>query len=160
MASIVAKPSCFHDVFDLIQILPNTYFIRAMACVFGKPSAAMSKELSGEEKEREAQQAKHLGEEGLAKLETTLANAMSENEHPIPADILTSLPIPDLEKVRGIPLFTARLSPLPDAVALEVVEESVRDMKSEDAEDIVAGLKGDSDVPAVCFNADLTNIDR
>mmetsp|Transcript_27016 Transcript_27016/g.48746 ORF Transcript_27016/g.48746 Transcript_27016/m.48746 type:complete len:971 (+) Transcript_27016:401-3313(+) len=146
------------------QGLTREYILdRPMAVVLGKPSAAMSKEISDGEKEREAQQAKDLGEDGLELLTKTLEGAMAENEQPIPEEILTSLPVPDLEKVPSIPLFTARLSPSllfpQDSLELAIVPESVRDVSTEDAEAIVTGLKGDSELAAVPFHADLTHID-
>jgi len=134
---------------------------RPMAVVLGKPSAAMSKEISDGEKEREAQQAKDLGEDGLERLSKTLEDAMAENEKAIPEEILTSLPIPDLEKVPSIPLFTAHLSPSSKSpLELGIVSESVRDVSTEDAGAIVSKLKGEAaDLTAVPFHADLTHID-
>ena len=121
----------------------------------------MSKEISDGEKEREAQQARDLGVKGLIKLGKTLDDAMDDNEQPIPEEILTSLPVPDLEKVPSIPCFTARLSPSEKELKLGIVEESVRDVKMEDAEAIVAKLKGESGSTVnVPFHADLTHIDR
>lgn len=130
-----------------------------MAVVLGKPSAAMSKEISDGEKEREAQQAKDLGEGGLDRLSKTLENAMATNEEPIPPEILTSLPVPDLEKVPSIPLFTARLSPSSNSLELAVISESVRDVSLEDADAIVAGLKQNTKGTAIPFHADLCHID-
>jgi len=146
------------------QGLMKEYILdRPMAVVLGKPSAAMSKEISEGEKEREAQQAKDLGEEGLECLAKTLENAMAENEQPIPDEILTSLPVPDLSKVPSIPLFTVRLSPSAgpssNSLDLAIVPESVRDVSMEDAEVIVAGLKKDVELDTVPFHADLTHID-
>lgn len=143
------------------QGLMKEYILdRPMAVVFGKPSAAMSKEISDGEKEREAQQARDLGVKGLIKLGKTLDDAMDDNEQPIPEEILTSLPVPDLEKVPSIPCFTARLSPSEKELKLGIVEESVRDVKMEDAEAIVAKLKGESGSTVnVPFHADLTHID-
>lgn len=130
-----------------------------MAVVFGKPSAALSKGIQNSEKEREAQQGKDLGVEGLERLAKILEAAMEENEHPIPGDILTSLPVPDLEKVPSIPLFTARLYPTSTELSLAIVPESIRDVGWEESEAIIARLKGDSTLTAVPFHADLTNID-
>ena len=130
-----------------------------MAVVHGTPSAAMSKEISDGEKEREAQQAKDLGEEGLKALAKTLETAMEENEHPIPEDILTSLPVPDIEKVPSIPLFTARLSPSSNSLDMTVVPESVRGVSAEYSEAIIDGLKKDSKLTSGSFPLDLTHID-
>lgn len=135
-------------------------FGRPMAVVLGMPSAAMSKEISDGEKEREAKQAEDLGEEGLARLARTLEDAMAENERPIPQDVLTSLPVPDIEKVPSIPLFTARLAPSSSGPpSLDIVRESVRGVSPEDAEVIVAGLKEGVKSKTIPFHADFTHID-
>lgn len=133
---------------------------RPMAAVLGKPSAATAKESSQKEKEREAAQAKELGEEGLKKMADILEAAMAKNEAPIPDGILTSLPVPDLNKVPSIPLFNIRLSPS-DSLSLGIIPESVRDVKAEDADAILARLKSDASqiqMPAP-FHADFTHID-
>lgn len=88
----------------------------------------MSNAISEGEKEREAKQAEELGTEGLERLAKTLEEAMAENEKEIPEEILTSLPVPDLEKVPSIPLFSARLSPSLNLLALDIIPE--RDRKS------------------------------
>ena len=130
-----------------------------MAVVLGKPSASLSKGIQGSETAREAQQGKDLGVDGMERLAKILEVAMDENEHPIPGDILTSLPVPNLEKVPSIPLFTSRLYPSSTNLDLAVVPESVRDVSGEEMEVVVAGLKDESTLTAVPFHADLTHID-
>ncbi len=130
-----------------------------MAVVFGKPSAALSNRIQESEQERESQQSKDLGVEGLARLAKILEAAMEENERPIPGDILTSLPVPDVAKVPSIPLFTARLYPSSTDLILAVVPESIRDVREDESEAILAGLKRDSSLTSVPFHADLTHID-
>ncbi|KAL3776496.1 hypothetical protein HJC23_013239 [Cyclotella cryptica] len=136
---------------------------RPMAVVLGKPSAAMANELSQKEKEREAQQAQNLGEDGLKNLANVLEAAMAKNEEPIPEEILTSLPIPDLEKVPSIPLFTARLSPtVNDTWSLDIIPESVRGVNMHDMNGIVDQLKKEAEgaaLGAAPFHADFTHID-
>lgn len=142
------------------QELAKKYILdRPMVVVLGKPSASMATKIADDEKERESQQAKDLGEEGLKRLADTLDEAMAKNEEPIPEEILTSLPVPDLEKVPSIPLFTVRLSPSNDSLPLTIIPESIRDVSMFDAESIVAGLKKDSPALASPFHADLTHID-
>ncbi|KAL7545324.1 hypothetical protein ACHAWF_010434, partial [Thalassiosira exigua] len=142
------------------QGLMKEYILdRPMAVVLGKPSAAMSKEIQDGDTEREAKQAKDLGEEGLKRLAKTVEDAMVENEHPIPEEILTSLPVPDLEKVPSIPLFNARLSPSSNSLALEVTPESVRGVSANDSTAIVSGMKKDTDSTSIPFHADLSHID-
>ena len=130
-----------------------------MAVVLGKPSASLSKGIQDSETAREAQQGKDLGVDGLERLAKILELAMDENEHPIPGDILTSLPVPNLEKVPSIPLFTSRLYPSSTNLDLAVVPESVRDVSEEEMEVVVAGLKDESTLTGVPFHADLTHID-
>jgi Zn-dependent M16 (insulinase) family peptidase len=143
------------------QELMKKYILdRPMAVVLGKPSAEMSKQISDGENEREAKQAQELGEEGLSRLAKTLDDAMEANEEPIPEDILLSLPVPDLNKVPSIPLFTARLSPSMDGLPVSIIPESVRGFSMDDAEAVAAQMtKEVSKASAAPFPADLTHID-
>ncbi|KAL7480138.1 hypothetical protein ACHAW6_005844 [Cyclotella cf. meneghiniana] len=146
------------------QSLIKQYVLdRPMAVVLGKPSAALANELSQKEKEREAQQAQQLGEDGLKNLADILEAAISKNEQPIPDEILTSLPVPDLERVPSIPLFTARLSPkMSDSWSLDIIPESVRGVNMNDLNELVSRLKKDAEeasLTAAPFHADLTHID-
>ena len=143
------------------QGLMKKYILdKPMAVVFGKPSAQMSKQIADGEKERETKQAEELGEEGLSQLAKTLDDAMEANEEPIPEDILTSLPVPDLDKVPSIPLFTARLSPSTDAMPLAVIPESIRGFSVEDAEAVATKMKNEvSNSSSAPFPADLTHIE-
>jgi len=83
---------------------------------------------------------------------------MTENEHPIPEDILTSLPVPDIEKVPSIPLFTARLSPSANVLDLTVVTESVNGVSTEESKAIIEGVKKDTKLTSGPFSIDLTHI--
>jgi Zn-dependent M16 (insulinase) family peptidase len=143
------------------QGLMKKYILdRPMAVVLGKPSAEMSKQISDGEKERESKQAEELGEEGLSRLAKTLEEAMEKNEEPIPEEILLSLPVPNLEKVPSIPLFTARLSPSMDGLPISIIPESVRGFSMDDAEALAAQMTKDvSKATAAPFHADLTHID-
>jgi len=143
------------------QELMKKYILdRPMAVVLGKPSAEMSKQISDGEKERESKQAEELGEKGLSQLAKTLDDAMETNEEPIPEDILLSLPVPDLDKVPSIPLFTARLSPSMDGLPVSIIPESVRGFSTDDAEAVAAKLSNEvSKASAAPFPADLTHID-
>lgn len=55
-----------------------------------------------EEKERIAVQVKALGPEGLAKKKEEFEKAKSENETPVPDDVLKSFPVPDIESISWI----------------------------------------------------------
>jgi len=152
----------FYTIFYLVIFLYTHKHLtlkRPMAVVFGKPSSAMSKEISDGEKKREEEQAVELGKEGLEQLSTTLEKAMKENEHPIPESILTSLPVPDIKKVPSIPLFTSRVSPSSNSLDLAVVPDSVKGFSTEDTEAIVELLRKDAKVTASPFPIDLTHID-
>ena len=144
------------------QNLIKDYILdRPMAAVLGKPSAKMAAESSQKEKDREAAQAKELGEKGLTKLADVLENAMTKNESPIPEEILTSLPVPDLEKVPSIPLFTARLSPFANGeILFDIIPESVRGVKEDDALAVVAKMKSEAETVNIApFYSDFTHID-
>ena len=73
------------------------YFVSAPSLtVIGKPSAALADRIEKEEKARLEAQRKELGEEGLKKNEKVLEDAMKESNEPIPAEMLTGFPIPDV----------------------------------------------------------------
>lgn len=143
------------------NLIKNYILDRPMAAVLGKPSAKMAAESSQKEKDREAAQAKELGEDGLKKLADILENAMTKNESPIPEKILTSLPVPNLEKVPSIPLFTARLSPSVDGkISFDIIPESVRGVKEGDASAVISKMKSEAGkVNIAPFHADFTHID-
>ena len=56
------------------------------------------------DKEKDSKTAAELGEEGRGRLAKTLEDAVTKNKQPVPLDILTSLPVPDLGKVPSMPL--------------------------------------------------------
>lgn len=79
------------------------YFVDANYVVIaGKPSAQLAENLESEEKARLAAQIDKLGPDGLARAEKDLEAAKAEHEKPIPKDVLTSFPVPDVKSISWI----------------------------------------------------------
>ena len=70
----------------------------------GKPSAAMAKRLEEEEKVRLALQKEALGKEGLEAAEKKVEEAKKEHDTPIPTEVLTNFPVPDVKSISWIPV--------------------------------------------------------
>ncbi|KAG6820112.1 hypothetical protein H0H93_005259 [Arthromyces matolae] len=85
--------------------LLQKYYIDAQAViVLGKPSAALAEKLEKDEKERIVRQVEKLGPEGLKKAEEELEAAKAEHDQPIPTELLTSFPVPDVKSIAWIPV--------------------------------------------------------
>lgn len=81
------------------------YFIKpSYIVVRGKPSASMADKLEKTEKSRIAAQVKKLGPDGIAKATKELEEAKAEHEKPIPTEILTAFPVPDVKSISWIPV--------------------------------------------------------
>lgn len=81
------------------------YFVdQPYTVVIGRPSANLAEKLETIEKARLAAQVERLGHEGLAKAEQELDAAKAEHELPIPKEILTSFPVPDVRSIPWIPV--------------------------------------------------------
>ena len=76
--------------------------------ILGTPSAALSKKLKSDERDRVAEQKRRLGRKGLKDLENKLAQAKAENDREIPREILTSFKVPDTSSIHFISTATAR----------------------------------------------------
>ncbi|KAH7931086.1 hypothetical protein BV22DRAFT_1027850 [Leucogyrophana mollusca] len=86
---------------DLLQ----KYFVDPPYIVIrGKPSASLQEKLENDEKARIAAQVAKLGPTGLAQAEKELEAAKAEHEKPIPTEILTSFPVPDVKSISWIPV--------------------------------------------------------
>lgn len=72
--------------------------------VVGKPSADLAKQIEEDEKVRIAKQIESLGPEGLKKAATLLESSKAENDKPIPKEVLTSFPVPDVKGISWIPV--------------------------------------------------------
>ncbi|KAI6153510.1 Metalloenzyme, LuxS/M16 peptidase-like protein [Pisolithus tinctorius] len=85
--------------------LLNKYFVDAnYVAIIGKPSAHLAEKLERDEKARLAAQVEKLGPEGLAQAKKDLEAAKEEHEKPIPKDVLTSFPVPDVKSISWIPV--------------------------------------------------------
>lgn len=81
------------------------YFVnQPYTVVIGRPSANLAEKLETIEKARLAAQVEKLGPEGLASATKELEAAKAEHELPIPKEILTSFPVPDVKSISWIPV--------------------------------------------------------
>lgn len=64
----------------------------------------MADKLEKTEKARIAAQVKKLGPTGLAKATKELEDAKAEHDKPIPTDVLTAFPVPDVKSISWIPV--------------------------------------------------------
>jgi hypothetical protein len=64
----------------------------------------MADKLEKDEKARIEAQIKELGPEGLAKLGKVLDDAKAEHDKPIPDEIITAFPVPDVKTITWIPV--------------------------------------------------------
>jgi len=90
------------------SILPRNgcrfYLEQPSVVILGKPSARLADNLEESEKARIANQVEKLGPEGLKKVEQKLETAKEIQSKPIPTDILTSFPVPDVKSIFRIPV--------------------------------------------------------
>ena len=84
------------------------YVEQPSVVILGKPSAKVADNLEKAEKARIAKQIETLGPEGLKEAERKLIAAKEENNKPIPPEILTSFPIPDVKSISWIPVQTVQ----------------------------------------------------
>lgn len=81
------------------------YFLdQPYTVVVGRPSANLAERLEAVEKARLAAQVEKLGPQGLANAGQELEAAKAEHELPIPTEILTSFPVPDVNSISWIPV--------------------------------------------------------
>lgn len=76
--------------------------------ILGVPSRELSKKLKADEKSRVKAQQDKLGEEGLKRLAEKLEAAKTENDKPIPDEMLGQFTIPGTSSIHFIPTTTAR----------------------------------------------------
>jgi hypothetical protein len=72
--------------------------------VCGQPSSALADRLEQDEKARIAQQVETLGPDGLERAQLALVQAKAEHDKPIPQDVLTSFPVPNVNSISWIPV--------------------------------------------------------
>ena len=80
------------------------YIDQPSVVIIGKPSAMLADKLERDEKARLAEQVKKLGPEGLEEAVKKLEEAKGEHSKPIPTDVLSSFPIPDVKSIFWIPV--------------------------------------------------------
>lgn len=89
--------------------LLRSYFVDAhRVVVCAKPSSALQEKLESEENARVDKQVKQLGPDGIKKLGEELEAAKKENDTPVPQDVLTSFPVPDVSTISWIPVTSAQ----------------------------------------------------
>ena len=93
------------------DILSKYYDAPDRLVIRGKPSASLADKLEMEEKARVAAQVKRLGPGGLAELEKKLAAAKDEHDQPIPEEVLTNFPVPDVKGISWISVQSANNAP-------------------------------------------------
>ena len=125
------------DTFSWISLLQDHILSRPFALVVGKPSSDLASSVTSDETEREKKQASDLGTDGLKKLESTLEDAVSFNEREIPGDVLTSVPVPSLDRVKAVPLLSVRGA----GTVVSVVEKSGKGVSVEDTELVLSNLR-------------------
>ncbi|KAF8898648.1 Metalloenzyme, LuxS/M16 peptidase-like protein [Infundibulicybe gibba] len=90
------------------DLLRKYYIDPPSVIICGKPSASLAKKLEQEEKVRVAEQVTRLGPAGLKQAEKDLEDAKAEHDRPIPTEILTSFPVPDVKSISWIPVQSAQ----------------------------------------------------
>ncbi|KAH7391757.1 zinc metalloprotease-like protein [Pyrenochaeta sp. MPI-SDFR-AT-0127] len=76
--------------------------------ILGKPSLALSEKIKADELARVKAQQEKLGEEGLKKLTEKLKEAQTENDKPIPEEIIAGVKVPSTESIHFFDTTTAR----------------------------------------------------
>ncbi|KAG8802435.1 hypothetical protein FRC17_006413, partial [Serendipita sp. 399] len=94
-----------------IDALLKYYLADARIIIRGKPSASLADRLKDEEKARVEAQVKELGPDGLVKLEKALEEAKADHDKPIPEEILTGFPVPDVKSISWISVQSAQNFP-------------------------------------------------
>ncbi|EAU93061.2 cytoplasmic protein [Coprinopsis cinerea okayama7 len=87
-------------------LLQKYYIDPPSVVVVGRPSGTLAEKLEKDEIKRIEEQVARLGPEGLKKAEAELEAAKAEHDRPIPDDILTSFPVPDVKGISWIPVST------------------------------------------------------
>lgn len=85
-------------------LLQKYYIDPPSVVVVGKPSAQLAKRIEEDEKDRIAKQVESLGPEGLKKAAALLESSKAEHDKPIPKEVLTSFPVPNVKSISWIPV--------------------------------------------------------
>lgn len=92
----------------MFNVFKRYYINNPSVVIRAKPSAALAQSLESTEKARVIAQREALGPAGLTHLEKELKDAKTEHDRPIPQDILTKFPVPDVKSISWIPVDSAR----------------------------------------------------
>ncbi|KAG8786710.1 hypothetical protein FRC15_010850 [Serendipita sp. 397] len=114
------------------DLLLKYYTGDARIVIRGKPSADLADRLKDEEKVRLEAQVKELGPDGLAKLEKVLEEAKADHDKPIPEEVLTSFPVPDVKSISWISVQSAQNNP---QVSSQVVKDTQLALRSSGLEE-------------------------
>uniref|UniRef100_A0A182P602 Peptidase M16C associated domain-containing protein n=1 Tax=Anopheles epiroticus TaxID=199890 RepID=A0A182P602_9DIPT len=87
-----------------IALLNNYIVNNKHVVVRAVPSIKENERTASAEQERLEKQRETLGESGLKKMETILADAMASNEVPPPDEMITSIPVPSTEGIKFYPV--------------------------------------------------------
>lgn len=96
------------DVSYSNHLLLRYYIDAPRVIVAGKPSASMAERLEKDEKARLAKQVEKLGPEGIAEATRLLEEAKAEHARPIPEEVLTAFPVPDVRSISWIPVSSVQ----------------------------------------------------
>jgi Zn-dependent M16 (insulinase) family peptidase len=86
------------------DLLRKYYIDPPRVVVRGKPSSTLASKLEQDERKRIEQQLMRLGPAGLATAVKELEAAKKEHDRPIPQEVLTSFPVPDVKSISWIPV--------------------------------------------------------
>ena len=79
-----------------------------MAVLLALHHTALQERLEKDENARVAAQVEKLGPEGLKKLGKQLEEAKQKNDEPVPPEVLTSFPVPNVNSISWIPVTSAQ----------------------------------------------------
>lgn len=100
--------------------------------ILGVPSKELSKKLKADEKARVKAQQDKLGEEGLKRLAEKLEAAKTENDIPIPDEMLGQFAVPGTSSIHFIPTTTARAG---RARSMGIVDNEIQKIIDKDDSD-------------------------
>lgn len=123
----------------------NSYYTEPPAAVIiGQPSAKLADQLEKDEKVRIAAQVKRLGPDGLKKAEEVLEAAKAEHSQPIPTDVITSFPVPDVKSISWIPVQSLQEPGTGRRITYPPVQTPLKDHVESDGQQVPFFVEYDS----------------
>lgn len=110
----------------------------------------MADKLEKTEKARIAAQVKKLGPAGLTKAAEELEEAKKEHDKPIPTEVLTAFPVPDVKSISWIPVQSVQEPGKGRAPAKKTIESELSKHISADGSSLPLFVQYDH--VKVCFN--------